>query len=222
MKYDTLLFDLDGTLLDTLDDLTDSVNQVLLSHGFPQRSKGEIRSFLGNGALELIRLSLPEEIQKKEEETSPSPYSSYIKEFQNFYQVNMDKNTKPYEGIIEFLHFLNEKNFKLAIVSNKYDLAVKDLSKKYFGQIFPVATGETESIKRKPAPDTLLKAIEDLGSSPGRAILIGDSEVDIEAAKNANIPCVCVSWGFRDKDQLEKAGADYIIDKVEEIMGIIS
>lgn len=221
MKFDTLLFDLDGTLLDTLDDLTDSVNQVLSSNNYPLRKREEIRAFLGNGARELLKLSLPLALQEEIGEKDTPLLNGYIKEFQENYQKNMDNNTKPYEGMMELLNQLKDKGFKLAIVSNKYDQAVKELSIQYFGEIFPVSSGETQEVKRKPAPDTLLKAIEELESDPARSILIGDSEVDIKAAKNARIPSIAVSWGFRDREELEKTGADYIVDTTEEILDIV-
>lgn len=214
-NYDTIIFDLDGTLLNTLDDLADSVNFALCMHGFPERTIFEIRSFVGNGIARLIELSIPRGMENPK-------YNECLKDFKLHYSNNMNNKTAPYEGIMELLKRLSHDNYKTAIVSNKFDGAVKKLNKIYFEEYIDVAIGESENISRKPAPDTVFKAIEELGSNRASAIYVGDSEVDVKTAKNAGIPCIGAAWGFRGRDVLESKGADYVIDRPEEILDIIS
>ncbi|MPM46429.1 N-acetylmuramic acid 6-phosphate phosphatase [bioreactor metagenome] len=214
-KYDTVIFDLDGTLLDTLEDLADSVNYALARYSFPCRDIGEIRNFVGNGVARLMELAVPGGVDNPQ-------YKNCLADFRSHYSGNMRNKTKAYEGITELLRQLSEEGCKMAIVSNKYDKAVKELCQAYFKEHIKVAIGESENISKKPAPDTVLKALEELGSSSGKAVLVGDSEVDVETAKNAGVLCIGVTWGFRDREVLEREGADYIIDKPEEVLEIIS
>ncbi len=213
-KYDTIIFDLDGTLLNTLEDLTDSVNYALELYGYPKRSIEEIRKFLGNGVRKLIELAVPGGID------DPF-YNECLEANQKHYSENMRNKTAPYNGIIELLQQLKEENYKLAVVSNKLDKAVKELVQDFFGEYIQVAIGETADISKKPAPDTVFQALQELQSSAGKAIYVGDSEVDVRTAKNAGTKCVAVTWGFRDRDVLEREGADFIIDRPIELMGII-
>ncbi|MHC1721555.1 MAG: HAD family hydrolase [Clostridiaceae bacterium] len=213
-KFDTVIFDLDGTLLNTLDDLTDSVNYALSHNGIPCRKKEEIRKFLGNGAAILMERSIPE--------GSKDPkYGKCLSDFRGHYICNMQKKTGPFDGIMELLEKLSKENFKLAIVSNKFDKAVKGLNKTYFTKYITIAIGESEHIAKKPAPDTVLKAIAELGSTADKTIYIGDSEVDIETARNSGTKCVCVTWGFRDREFLEHRSPDYIIDNPMELIDIL-
>ncbi|MGI6085319.1 MAG: HAD family hydrolase [Acetivibrionales bacterium] len=214
-KYDTIIFDLDGTLMDTLEDLKDSVNYALELCGFQKRSTDEIRRFLGNGVGRLIELCVPDGL------TNPL-YKKCLDSFKKYYSENMRNKTKPYRGIIELLEQLKRKKYKLAVVSNKFDGAVKGLVKEFFGEYIQVAIGESEYISRKPAPDTVIKALEELGSSPERTVYVGDSEVDVKTAKNSGLKCVGVTWGFRDREVLVKEGADYMIDEPEELLSIVS
>lgn len=214
MKYDTIIFDLDGTLLNTLDDLRDSLNVVLTGHGYPARTLDEVRRFVGNGVRKLIMRALPEGFTEDELNLCEN-------EFRKQYKDNMQNKTMPYDGIIELLAKLKSLNYKLAIVSNKFDAAVKGLSKDYFGDLITVAIGESEGVRRKPAPDSVYKAIEELGSDLSHAIYVGDSETDAETAKNAGIPCIGVTWGFRSREILESCGVEYIVNKPEEILSII-
>ncbi|MBP7072068.1 MAG: HAD family hydrolase [Clostridia bacterium] len=214
-KYDTVIFDLDGTLLDTLDDLADSVNYALSICGFPCRENAEIRSFVGNGVRRLMELSIPDGL-------SNPKYEKCLAEFRSHYSVNMQRKTCVYKEITELLEELSKKGCKLAIVSNKFDKAVKGLNKVYFGKYIKVAVGESEDTRRKPAPDTVFKALEELGSTADKAVYVGDSEVDVQTAKNAKIICVGVTWGFRDREVLEQEGADYIIDSPLELLKIIN
>ena len=214
-KYDTVIFDLDGTLLNTLEDLTDSVNYALKLHGYPERTIEEIRSFVGNGVARLMELSIPDG------RNNPL-FEKCLEDFRSHYSKNMQNKTDAYKGIRELLVQLSEKNYKMAIVSNKFDKAVKGLNQVYFGQYIKVAIGESENVSKKPAPDTVFKALEELGSTADKAVYVGDSEVDVKTAKNSGTVCVGVTWGFRGRKLLEEKGADYIIDKPIELLEIIA
>lgn len=214
-KYDTVIFDMDGTLLNTLEDISDSMNHVLASYSFPCRQTDEIRSFLGNGAAQLMKLSIPDG-------SSNPRYQSCLEDYCSHYQRNLQNKTHVYEGVMSMLGQLSRGGYKIAIVSNKPDEAVKELAGLHFGEYVKVAIGETEDVSRKPAPDTVLKAIEELGSTPDKTVYVGDSEVDVETAKNSGITCVGVTWGFRDREVLEQSGADYIIDSPQELLKIIA
>jgi len=214
MKYNTVIFDLDGTLLNTLDDLKDSLNYALAMHGYGEKTLEEVKSFVGNGVRKLVQRALPantpeEEIQK------------CLADFKEHYKSNMQNKTRPYDGIMELLSELKNNNYSLAIVSNKFDAAVKDLAKDYFDNIIDVAIGESASVKRKPAPDSVYAAINELGSDIKKAIFVGDSETDVQTAKNAGLPCVGVTWGFRTREVLIREGADYIIDTPKELLEIL-
>jgi phosphoglycolate phosphatase len=214
MKYNTVIFDLDGTLLNTLDDLRDSLNEILDKHGFSPRNLEEVRRFVGNGVRNLIRLSVPENCCEEE-------VDRIMDEFKVNYKNNMQNKTRPYNGIMELLLDLHRYNYKIAIVSNKFDPAVKALSRTYFGNLIPVAIGETSDIKRKPAPDSIFTAIAELGSDLKSTILVGDSETDVQTAKNAGIPCIGVTWGFRSREVLRSEGADYLIDTPKELLTLL-
>lgn len=214
-KYDTIIFDLDGTLLDTIEDLTDSVNFALSMYGFPCRKMEEVRSFVGNGVARLMELSIPDGLNNPQ-------YEKCLSDFRNHYSENMQNKTDAYKGIMELLAQLSKDEYKIAIVSNKFDKAVKELNEVYFGEYIKVAIGESENVAKKPAPDTVFKALEELGSTADKTVYIGDSEVDVKTAKNSGIVCVGVTWGFRDREVLEQKGADYIIDKPQELLKIIN
>ncbi len=188
-----ILFDLDGTLLDTLQDLLDATNYALTTHGYPARTLPELRRFVGNGAKNQIRLSLPEGTPEEEIQRVLDTYKPY-------YTANCQNKTQPYSGIPEALDQLS-REYPLAILSNKPDSAVKALCAVHFPGIY--ALGETPALPRKPAPDMLRKAMEDLGLDC--AIYVGDSEVDVRTAHAAGLPCLAVLWGFRDRPDLEGA-----------------
>ncbi|WP_425805559.1 HAD family hydrolase [Desulfitobacterium sp. Sab5] len=213
-KYDTVIFDLDGTLLNSLEDLTDSVNYVLALHDFPLRNITEIRNFVGNGVGRLIELSIPDGLNNMY-------YEQCISEFRIHYSKNMGNKTRAYDGIMELFGQLSNDDFKMAIVSNKFDAAVKELAQDYFQGYIKVAIGESKDVARKPAPDSVIKALEQLGSVPDKAVYVGDSEVDVKTAKNAGLTCIGVTWGFRDREVLEREGADYIINKPEELLKVV-
>lgn len=214
-KYDTVIFDMDGTLLNTLEDLMDSVNFVLADHGFLCKKIEEIRNSVGNGVGRLMELSIPDGMGNLQ-------YEVCLAEFCAHYSANMQNKTSAYEGITEMLEQLSNEGYKMAIVSNKFDKAVKELNQIYFGQYIKVAIGESKNVSKKPAPDTVFKALEELGSTADKAVYVGDSDVDVETAKNSGIMCVGVTWGYRDREILKQKGADHIIDRPQELLDIIS
>ena len=214
MKYKLVIFDLDGTLLDTLEDLCDSVNFALSSHKLPERSIDEVRSFVGNGIRRLIDLSVPDN-------TDTSVADSVFDSFKAYYKEHSSDKTKPYEGVMLLLKFLGEQGFRTAVVSNKADFAVKNLVKKYFDGLFDYAAGEKEGIPRKPSPESVYNAIEFFGLSYSDCVYVGDSEVDIATAVNAGIDSIIVTWGFRDRDTLIKAGAETLCDDVSALKNML-
>lgn len=196
----TVIFDLDGTLLDTLEDLTDSVNYAMEQFGFPVHTIEEVRTFVGNGAPKLLERSIPQGAAHPD-------YEAALAAFKAHYAEHCEDKTRPYEGVLEMLAELKEQGYHLAIVSNKFDGAVKKLCKKYFGEFISVSIGESAEVKRKPAPDTVYRALHELESDVSRAVYVGDSEVDIQTAKNASLPCISVTWGFRTEEKLRSEGA---------------
>lgn len=214
MKYKTLIFDLDGTLLNTLEDLTASVNYAMRQCCFPERTLDEVRSFIGNGVKVLIRRAIPEG-------TSEAEYDKAHSEFRKHYSENSRNKTAPYEGIMELLHTLKSQGYVLAIVSNKVDFAVKDLRDKFFSDVIDVAIGDSDATRTKPEPDMVYKAIDELGADKDTCVYIGDTDVDIETAKNAGMDCISVSWGFRSHSELEDSGAKMIADTAEEILEFV-
>lgn len=211
---DTVIFDLDGTLLNTLEDLADSVNYALSKKGLPLRHITEVRSFVGNGVETLMERAVAGSLSKDEEKEC-------LTIFKQHYSENMNNKTRPYDGILELVKQLLDRDYRIAIVSNKFDIAVKELNVTYFEGLFPVAIGASETVAKKPAPDSVYQALEQLKASRECAIYIGDSDVDVMTAHNAGLQCVGVTWGFRDKDLLLSVGAEYIIDKPEELLGIL-
>ena len=204
-----LLFDLDGTLLDTLADLTDATNHTLRHFGCPERSMAEMRQIVGNGALRQMTLSLPGNPEDPDVQQVLSFYKDY-------YNSHCRIKTGPYDGIPEMLAEL-AKAYPIAVVSNKPDSAVKPLCEEFFPGFY--ALGESAACPRKPAPDMVYKAMADIGVE--RCVYIGDSEVDLLTAKNAGVPCLTVLWGFRDRPQLEKNGAVYFCDAVAQLPEMI-
>jgi len=201
-----VLFDLDGTLLDTLEDLADAVNYALQVHGYPARTLPEIRRFIGNGAASLIAQSVPDGIDSK----------PVLETFRPYYQAHSLDKTAPYPGILEALEKIKEK-YPVAIVSNKPDPAVKTLCAQFFPGVF--ALGETPDCPRKPAPDMLYKAMGILGID--HFVYVGDSDGDVVTAHNAGAKCISVLWGFRDEEELRAAGADALCRQVADLITII-
>lgn len=211
---DTVIFDLDGTLLDTLDDLCAAVNHALRTHGLPERATQEIRSFLGNGIRRLMQLSVPENMNEED-------FENVFRTFRTYYVAHCMDSTRPYPGIMPLLEALKARGVKMAIVSNKVHTAVQELNRRFFDLYMTTAVGESATVRRKPNPDALLRALQEMGSLCERALYVGDSEVDIETARNAGIPCVTVLWGFRDRDFLIRSGAEICIDRPSGLLDII-
>lgn len=201
-----ILFDLDGTLLDTLEDLLDATNYALHIHGYPQRTLPEMRRFVGNGAENQIRMSLPAGSTLETVQTVLATYKPY-------YTAHCQIKTKPYEGILAALSKLGE-TYPIAIVSNKPDSAVKALCADYFPGIY--ALGEAPGCPRKPAPDMVFQAMKAIGAE--KCIYVGDSEVDVLTAKNAEVPCLSVLWGFRDREDMEIVGAEHFCDETTQLV----
>lgn len=214
MKYTTIVFDCDGTLLDTLTDLRNAVNYVLRAHDLPERSVPEVKAALGNGVAHLMRQSLPDSISEAE-------FNTYLDEFKAYYGEHLQDYTAPYPGMLDVLDTLRAKGYKLAIVSNKIQEGITPLNKEYFGDRLPVAIGERPGLQRKPAPDMVLQALKELGSTQSESIYIGDSEVDVATAKNSGLLCIGVTWGFRDEQLHKDLGVKYIARKAEDIVTII-
>ncbi len=206
-----IIFDLDGTLLDTLTDLMDSVNFAMKEFGYPERTYDEIRRFVGNGVRVLMKKSAPSDI-------SDEDFEKAFSVFREHYLGNMRNKTDAYEGVRELLKTLKEKGYKIGVVSNKLDSAVKELCHDYFGELVDYAKGVDGESDRKPCPDNTWRCIDELGVQRENCIYVGDSEVDIKTAENAGLPCISVSWGFRTREELEQSGAKVIIDKPEEIL----
>ena len=206
------IFDLDGTLLDTLDDLTDSMNYMLGKHNFPLRTRDEVRNFVGNGVRKLVERAVPPEYKADDEFID-----KFYDDFSLYYNSHSDIKTSPYPGTLDMLDKLIHSGFDIAIVSNKIDSAVKILSAKFFGERIKSAIGEKPSVRHKPEPDMVFMAMEEMGADKENSIYIGDSEVDIQTAKNAGIPCISVLWGFKDRKFLEDSGATVIVESMEEL-----
>ena len=209
-----IIFDLDGTILDTLEDLFLSTNYALRKSGFPERSKEEVRCFVGNGIRKLIERAVPEQ-------TPENLINQVHQDFTEYYAQHCADNTKPYAGIPEVLQKLRRAGLKTAVVSNKADYAVQTLCADYFPALFDAVAGEREGIRRKPAPDAVLAVLHDLQIPAEQAIYIGDSDVDIATAENSGIPCISVEWGFSDRAFLIQHGAQKIISVPEELLNLI-
>lgn len=210
MKYETVIFDLDGTLLNTLGDLTDSVNHILEKFGYPLRTEGEIRTFLGNGSRDLIARSLPYPMDGE-------PFEKIHEEYLAWYTAHAQIRTAPYEGIPELLEALKKAGVRTAIVSNKGDRQVQSLAAKHFPDV-EVVMGERPGIRRKPHPDSVLAVMELLSADPATTALVGDSEVDVQTARNAGITSVAVGWGFRDREELLQESPDVFINAPGELL----
>ena len=210
MKYKVAIFDMDGTILYTLQDIVDSMNRVLKKNHLPETSLSAMRVYIGNGIMNEVRRSVPEN-------TSEEMIQTVFQNFNEDYAIHCSDTTKPYEGISELLQELRNMGILTAVVSNKGDYAVQELMKQYFDGLFDAGVGEKEGIERKPAPDTVYAVLDALHMDKSEAVYIGDSEVDIETAKNAGMDCILVSWGYRDKPDMYTKGASIIVDTMEEL-----
>lgn len=214
MIFDTYIFDLDGTLLDTLLDLANAVNFAMRKMNYKERTVDEVRSFIGNGIRVLISRSVPPD-------TGKADYEKALELFTEYYLEHISDFTKPYDGITEVVDTLKAQGKKIAVVSNKADKAAKTIVRDMFGEKFDMVVGKTDKFPAKPAPDSVLYVIDTLGSQRESCIYIGDSEVDVHTAHNAGLPCVGVTWGNRDRAELEKSGAEFIVDAPSEIISAI-
>lgn len=213
MSYDVYVFDLDGTLLDTLRDLTASVNHALRWAGMPERTIEEVRWFVGNGVKKLMERAIPEG-------TDNPRFAEVYQEFRDHYLHHGLDTTKPYPGIMEMLRALKDEGKQIAVVSNKFYKATEELCSHFFGGLVDVAIGEREDIRKKPAPDTVEEVLRRLKTDRSHAVYVGDSDVDIQTAMNSGLPCISVLWGFRDRDFLSAHGATTFVATPQEVLAI--
>ena len=221
--YNTFIFDLDGTLLNTLDDLAASVNYALRTHGMPERTLDEVRSFVGNGVRLLMERAVPDG-------AAHPRFEDAFATFRQYYMEHSLDTTRPYEGVPEVIHALKERGCRLAVVSNKFYAATQELIRHFFPEI-TVAIGEheAEGIRKKPAPDTVFEALRQLGvsqqpipdSQRTDAVYVGDSDVDLQTARNSGLPCISVLWGFRDRDFLLAHGATTFVSRPEQLLDFL-
>lgn len=214
MSYKLAIFDMDGTILDTLEDLSDCMNYILKQHDMPSRTINEVRSFVGNGIRKLVSRAVPAG-------TSEETIDVLFDEFREYYKDHCAIKTKPYEGINDVIRKLREKGILTAVVSNKADFAVKSLCDDYFTDLFDASVGDKEGQRRKPYPDGVNSVLEQLGVAREDAVYIGDSDVDFETAKNSEMDVIMVGWGFRDEDFILSKGAEFVIHQPEELLQFI-
>ncbi|WP_416182187.1 HAD family hydrolase [Acidaminococcus timonensis] len=213
-KYQAVVFDLDGTLLDTLTDLWNAVNVACRSRGYPTRTRLQVRRDLGNGLQRLLKLSLPKDVEENQ-------FRSLFQAFRQYYLTHCNEATHPYGGIPELLAQLKAAGIKTAIVSNKAHPAVQELRDRYFPETMKVAIGESTRVRRKPAPDTVLQALRELGVDRRQAVYVGDSEVDKATADNVGMDCFLVTWGFRDRGELQALKPTALVDQPAEIQKLV-
>lgn len=211
MAYKAAIFDMDGTILNTLQDLQNATNYALREHNFPERTYEEVRNFVGNGVQKLIERALPEG-------SSDETVQTVLASFKTYYKVHSTDTTAPYEGIPEAIKKLREAGIKTAVVSNKPDFGVQDLVKDFFPNLFDAALGEKAGIAKKPAPDMVNSALDSLAVSKADSVYIGDSDVDFMTAKNSGLSFIGCSWGFKGRSFLEKLGAGTIVDNAEQLV----
>ena len=215
-KYDLVLFDLDGTVLDTVDDMRDSMAYALKEHGYPERTREEIRSFVGNGVKKLVWRSMPEDVRDDEEK-----FAEMYRAYSEYYPLHASEKTKVFPGIEETVKLLSANGIRCGVLSNKDDATTKQLIKKFYGDLFCTAWGKKPEYPRKPAPDALFAIAEECKVPVSRVAYVGDSEVDIRLAENAGVDGVIVSWGFRSRAQNLENGAKYLADTPEELQRIL-
>ena len=210
--YEAIVFDLDGTLLNTLDDLAAATNAALRAFALPERTREEVRSFVGNGIVKLLERAVGDRAFAR--------FSELLGFFKEYYGTHCADYTRPYEGILPLLRTLQARGVKTAVLSNKADFAVKKLTEQYFGDLLLDAVGENEEggIRKKPAPDALFSVMERLGVTRETTVYVGDSEVDIQTAKNAGVDHICVTWGFRERVFLGQNGGEVFVDDPVQIL----
>lgn len=213
-KYNTVIFDLDGTLLNTLEDLADAVNAVMKEHGYPERTLDEVRRFVGNGIRRLMEQAVPSYVMGEE-------FEHVFEEFRSYYTEHCQIKTRAYDGVMKLLKDLKNQSYAMAIVSNKNHAAVCELNEIYFKEYISVAIGQKDGIRKKPAPDTVLQALKELGKEASGAVYVGDSEVDFMTAENSGMDCVLVSWGFRTREELAECTPKAWIEHPEQLLSIL-
>ena len=211
MKYKSYIFDLDGTLLDSLTDIVASCNYALRMNNMPERTVDEVRMFVGNGVRKLMERAIPD---GDNNELFEKTYA----DFRQHYLIHSLDHTSPYSGIMNMLEELKKDGCNIAVVSNKFYTATQELVGHFFGDYVTVAIGECENINKKPSPDTVFEALRQLNVDKNNAVYIGDSDVDVMTAKNCGIPCISVLWGFRSKQFLIEHGANVFVEKPSEIL----
>ena len=209
MKYKAVLFDMDGTLLDTLADMAAAVNHILSVHGYPLRTVEEVRTFVGNGARKLMERALPPDV-------TGDAFEALLEEYRQWYEAHACVKTAPYPGVPAVLAALHRAGVRCAVVSNKPDGATRELAARFFPGL--PAFGQQDGIPAKPAPDMVYHALAELGVEASAAAYVGDSEVDVALARNAKLPLVAVSWGFRGREALEEAGAALVVDDAATLL----
>lgn len=212
--YDTIIFDLDGTLLNTLEDLADAVNYCMNRFGYPERTLEEVRCFVGNGIRKLMERATPEGAENAD-------FEEIFQTFKEYYTEHCQIKTRAYPGIMDLLRKLDQKKCRMAIVSNKNMEAVRELNEIYFSKYIKIAIGQREGVRKKPFPDSVNEAVRELDCDRARVLYVGDSEVDKETADNAGVGCVLVSWGFRDRDMLSGLNPLSVIDRPEELLRFV-
>ena len=214
-KIRNIIWDMDGTLMDTLQDLAMAVNHALRKYNMPERTMEQIRRSVGNGVRRLVRLSVPDGEQNPQ-------FQAVFDEFRNWYLLHCEDHTFPYEGIQNVLHELKSAGYRMAIVSNKLQEGIDELHRRWFSDTIDVAIGERPGIARKPAPDMVRLAMSELGASVGDSVYIGDSDVDLATARNSGLQCISVLWGFRTREELLQVGADCFAESPQDIKSIIN
>lgn len=214
MKYKALIWDMDGTLLNTLDDLTDCANVALAKFGYPERTINETRLFVGKGLRHMFNCCVPEGTPESEVDVA-------FEFFKDYYITHNQIKTAPYEGACEVLKKLHSEGFKMAIVSNKADAALNVLAREFFGDSVDFVIGEQQGLEKKPAPDMVMKALSVLGADKSEAVYIGDSDVDLATAQNSALPCISVLWGFRTREELSARGADTFCETFDELYRLL-
>lgn len=210
MRYQTAIFDMDGTILETLEDMCASVNVTMDHVGYPRRTMDEVRRFVGNGAAKLIERCMPAGAEDPR-------YPAALEFYRAYYDAHAQIKTGPYPGIPELLNQLSREGVRLAVVSNKPDEAVRALTERYFPGVFPVAIGNRDGWATKPAPDSVYEAMRLLGARRESTVYVGDSDVDVDTARNAGLDSVIVTWGFRDEDFLRAHGAQHLAHNADEL-----
>ena len=211
MRYKAVLFDMDGTVLDTLGDLTNAVNHVLALYDMPQREKRDVAGFLGNGAAHLLAKSVPAG-------TSEETLAEMLRVYQPWYDSHCAILTAPYPGVLPMMEALRKAGVKQAVISNKQDSAVRQLAEQHFPGLLEVAVGESATVRRKPNPDAVLAALREMHVAREDAVYVGDTEVDLRTAENAGLACAAVGWGFRTEEQLRTAGAGHVFHTADELL----